>query len=91
MISLLRDSPQYATNITLGGQQFPIQLDTGSSDVWVQLPPGVNVKNTTNLTTELTFGIGQVDGNIAFADMQLGPHTVPSQGMSFLSWNLPWF
>ncbi len=85
MISLLRDSPQYATNITLGGQQFPIQLDTGSSDVWVQLPPGVNVKNTTNLTTELTFGIGQVDGNIAFADMQLGPHTVPSQGMSFVS------
>ncbi|KAI0091654.1 aspartic peptidase domain-containing protein [Irpex rosettiformis] len=69
----------YATNITLGGQQFPIQLDTGSSDVWVQLPPGVKVSNTTNLTSQLTFGIGEVEGNIAFADMQLGPHNVPAQ------------
>lgn len=71
----------YATNITLGGRQFPIQLDTGSSDVWVMPPFALNLTNTTDIQANLTFGIGQVTGNIAFANMTLGPHTVPSQAI----------
>ncbi|GJE90942.1 A1 family peptidase [Phanerochaete sordida] len=71
----------YATNITLGGQNFPIQLDTGSSDVWVLPPTPLNLTNTTDIQANLTFGIGQVTGNVAFADMTLGPHTVPSQAI----------
>ncbi|KAI0792193.1 aspartic peptidase domain-containing protein [Abortiporus biennis] len=69
----------YATNITLGGQQMLIQLDTGSSDVWVMPPAPIQTTNTTTLTTNLTFGIGHVEGTIQFADMALGPYEVRSQ------------
>ncbi|KIP10061.1 hypothetical protein PHLGIDRAFT_125889 [Phlebiopsis gigantea 11061_1 CR5-6] len=71
----------YATNITLGGKEFPIQLDTGSSDVWVMPPFDIDLANTTDIQANLTFGIGQVTGNIAFANMSLGPHEVPSQAI----------
>jgi saccharopepsin len=43
----------------------------------------LNFTNTTNLTTELTFGIGEASGNVAFADMEFGPFKVPNQGMCF--------
>ncbi|KAI0343282.1 acid protease [Trametopsis cervina] len=68
----------YATNITVGGQTFPIQLDSGSSDLWIKRD-GLNVTSTSNLTASLTFGIGEVSGNISFAEMEIGPHTIPSQ------------
>ena len=66
----------------MGGKEFPIQLDTGSSDVWVQTPFELELTNTTDLNTTLTFGIGQASGNVAFADLQFGPHKVPGQGTS---------
>ncbi|KAI0954133.1 hypothetical protein AcW1_006619 [Taiwanofungus camphoratus] len=72
----------YATNMTLGGQEFLIQLDTGSSDLWVQLPQGsgqIELTNITNITATNTYGIGAVAGPIAFANASLGPHFVPNQ------------
>ncbi|THH32514.1 hypothetical protein EUX98_g1659 [Antrodiella citrinella] len=69
----------YATNITLGGVEFPIQLDTGSSDVWVQTPFALNVANQTNIPVNLTFGIGEANGLIGFTDMSLGDYDVPNQ------------
>ena len=48
------------------------------------MPPfDIDLANTTDIQANLTFGIGQVTGNIAFANMSLGPHEVPSQGMPF--------
>jgi hypothetical protein len=63
---------------------FPIQLDTGSSDVWVKTPFPLEFMNATNISTNLTFGIGEVSGSIAFADMSLGSHEVPSQGNAYI-------
>ncbi|TCD69512.1 hypothetical protein EIP91_007442 [Steccherinum ochraceum] len=69
----------YATNITLGGVEFPIQLDTGSSDVWVQTPFPINIAKDTSIPVNLTFGIGQAAGEVAFTDMEMGDYKVESQ------------
>lgn len=71
---------QYATNITLGGREFPIQLDTGSSDVWVKTPFPIAIQNQTDIQVNLTFGIGQASGVVGFTEMKLGDYTVPQQG-----------
>ncbi|KAF7793504.1 hypothetical protein EIP86_004616 [Pleurotus ostreatoroseus] len=71
----------YATNITLGGKEFPIQLDTGSSDIWVMPPFPLQLTNTTDIPASLTFGIGEVNGTIAFANMSFGPYEVPNQAI----------
>lgn len=60
--------------------EFPIQLDTGSSDVWVMPPFPLDLTNKTDIQANLTFGIGEVTGNIAFANMSFGHYEVPSQG-----------
>ncbi|PCH36226.1 acid protease [Wolfiporia cocos MD-104 SS10] len=70
----------YATNLTIGGQELLIQLDTGSSDLWVNLPNDqIEITNITNITAQETYGIGAVTGPIAFANVSLGPHFVPDQ------------
>ena len=63
--------------------EFAIQLDTGSSDLWVMPPFALEVTNTTDIPASLTFGIGAVNGTVAFADMTFGPYEVQSQGTLF--------
>ena len=45
------------------------------------MPPfALEVTNTTDIPASLTFGIGAVNGTVAFADMTFGPYEVQSQG-----------
>ncbi|KZT03089.1 acid protease, partial [Laetiporus sulphureus 93-53] len=70
----------YATNMTIGGQDLLIQLDTGSSDLWVSLPSGqFEFTNVTDITAQETYGIGAVTGTIVFANASLGDHFVYNQ------------
>ncbi|KAH9945767.1 aspartic peptidase domain-containing protein [Amylocystis lapponica] len=70
----------YATNITVGGQEFLIQLDTGSSDLWVKYPfAPLQTTNTTEIPLQDSFGIGGINGTIQFTNVTLGPHFVPNQ------------
>ena len=56
-------------------------MDTGSSDLWI-FQPGKTLKltNTTNVIATETYGAGTVEGPVVFAELKLGPYTVPSQG-----------
>ena len=55
-------------------------LDTGSTDLWVASQGRtVTLTNNTDLETSLVYGIGQVAGNIAFAELRLGEYVIPSQ------------
>ncbi|RPD73742.1 acid protease [Lentinus tigrinus ALCF2SS1-7] len=75
-----RDDVQYLVNITLGGEDFTVILDTGSTDLWVAAQGrDVKLTNTTDLETSLVYGQGQVAGNIAFAELQVGEYVIPSQ------------
>ncbi|KAI0642431.1 acid protease [Trametes meyenii] len=78
-----RDNNAYFTNITLGGLNLTVLLDTGSSDLIVDLRGRQSKLNTTNIQAEAGFGKGSVVGTIEFADLQLGGLVVHSQ--AFLS------
>ncbi|CAL1700518.1 unnamed protein product [Somion occarium] len=70
----------YLANITVGGTEYPVQLDTGSSDLWIKGPtsPLPNVQ-LTSMTYNLTYGIGWANGTIAYAPVEFAGINVSSQ------------
>ncbi|TRM63783.1 aspartic peptidase domain-containing protein [Schizophyllum amplum] len=67
----------YYTNVTLGGEQFKVLIDTGSSDLWV----AGSVKNAkdTGHTSGVTYAVGAVKGPIKTAELEFSGFTVPDQ------------
>lgn len=64
---------------------FTVQLDTGSSDLWLNTAGReFQVTNTSDVMAVETFGLGQAQGNVAFAQLQIGDFTIESQGASCL-------
>lgn len=58
-----------------------IQLDTGSSDLWVSPETSdIEFTNSTDLQADEAYGIGHISGSVQFANVQLGNHIVPNQG-----------
>ncbi|PIL33898.1 hypothetical protein GSI_03604 [Ganoderma sinense ZZ0214-1] len=74
------DNLSYLVNITVGGEKFTVQLDTGSSDLWVDgRGRNITFTNTTNVPVNETYGKGSAFGKLSFAGVQLGDFYVPSQ------------
>ncbi|KAJ7498927.1 aspartic peptidase domain-containing protein [Mycena latifolia] len=72
----------YMANFTVGNTVYPVQLDTGSSDVWIKgaSSPLPNCTDTTT-TFNLTYGIGWVYGHIAYGPVQFAGISVTSQAL----------
>nr|GAT59419.1 acid protease [Mycena chlorophos] len=72
----------YMANVTVGGQAYTVQLDTGSSDVWIKgsTSPLPNV-NDTSMTYNLTYGIGWVAGHISYGAVEFAGINVASQAL----------
>jgi hypothetical protein len=70
----------YLVNITVGGSNYPVQLDTGSSDLFIHgdTYPIPNT-NETSLMLNLTYARGWAYGHIAYAPVQFLGIPVPSQ------------
>jgi hypothetical protein len=70
----------YLTNITVGNVTYLVQLDTGSSDLWIKgsSSPLPN-SNQTSTTCNLTYGIGWAYGHISHSTVQFAGITVPNQ------------
>lgn len=62
---------------------FTLQIDTGSSDLWVIAGQKLKLNSTTNTTVNLTYGLGSAYGNIAYAPVSFGGYAVDNQ--AFLS------
>ncbi|EIW62831.1 acid protease [Trametes versicolor FP-101664 SS1] len=74
------DNTGYFTEVTLGGLNLTLNLDTGSSDlVVIRQGRDINLTNSTTVQATEGFGIGDATGNVAFADLQLGDFTIQSQ------------
>ncbi|KAI0091518.1 aspartic peptidase domain-containing protein [Irpex rosettiformis] len=71
----------YTANVTLGGQSFEVQLDTGSSDLWVNTQ-NVTLSNVndTGVQTFISYeDMTEARGNILLSAMQFGNFTIPQQ------------
>ncbi|KAH7914358.1 aspartic peptidase domain-containing protein [Hygrophoropsis aurantiaca] len=73
----------YIANVTVGGVEYPVQLDTGSSDLWIlgsKTPlPGAN---DTSQSYNLTYGIGWAYGHVAYASAEFAG--IPISKQAFL-------
>ncbi|TFK55700.1 acid protease [Heliocybe sulcata] len=70
----------YIANVTVGSTTVPVQLDTGSSDLWIKgdITP-LPSSNQTSTTYNLTYGIGWAYGHVSYASAEFAGITVPSQ------------
>lgn len=71
----------YSTDLTVGGQDVSLQLDTGSSEMWVRPPKAFTASTATTSTTSLgiRYGIGSFNGTITTADVEMGDITISKQ------------
>ncbi|KAI1794874.1 acid protease [Ganoderma leucocontextum] len=68
---------EYVTDIKLGGITFSVQIDTGSSDLWVvgDVP---NAQNT-GKAAKVTYAVGGVEGSVLMASLDFAGYTVSNQ------------
>lgn len=71
------NSGAYNINITLGGEQFSIMIDTGSSDLWVV--GSVPQANDTGASASIQYAIGSEAGPVRTAQLEILGFTVPDQ------------
>ncbi|TFL06017.1 aspartic peptidase domain-containing protein [Pterulicium gracile] len=69
----------YMADITIAGEAYPMQLDTGSSDLWLQHVHVNDDMEISDITYNLTYGIGWAYGHIAYAPMTFAGISVQDQ------------
>ncbi|KAK0243960.1 aspartic peptidase domain-containing protein [Armillaria nabsnona] len=67
----------YYTNLTLGGQLFSVQVDAGSSDLWVA--GNVTDSIDTGATSGITYASGGAGGPIKTSTLEFAGYTVQDQ------------
>ncbi|KAG2160117.1 aspartic peptidase domain-containing protein [Suillus bovinus] len=79
LVSVTSESDlEYLGQVNVGGHDFNLVLDTGSSDLWVT-GQQININSKTSDNLNLTYGIGSASGNIAYTAVQLGTYQVQNQ------------
>ncbi|KAJ3914088.1 acid protease [Lentinula edodes] len=70
----------YISDITVGGVEYPIQLDTGSSDLWIKgtSSPLPN-SSQTSTTYNITYGIGWAYGTVSYASVGFAGINITTQ------------
>ncbi|KAJ7118369.1 aspartic peptidase domain-containing protein [Mycena epipterygia] len=72
---------KYISNITVNGQSFVVNIDTGSSDFWIVTRKDF-VFNDTEIDVTLSYGDGasaDSNGTIGFASVEFGGYTSENQ------------
>ncbi|KAF8524628.1 aspartic peptidase domain-containing protein [Hysterangium stoloniferum] len=68
----------YIANVTVGGQVYPVQLDTGSSDLWVTVDKNAKI-NSTGLSYKISYNVGFAAGTIAIDPVEFAGFRVEKQ------------
>ncbi|KZO91508.1 acid protease [Calocera viscosa TUFC12733] len=67
----------YLGDVVIGGTSYNVQLDTGSSDLWVQGNPANS--NGLGIDTSITYAIGTAEGEISTAPVSFAGYNVTNQ------------
>ncbi|KAF9225690.1 acid protease [Gyrodon lividus] len=70
---------EYTGKVNVGGHDFTIIIDTGSSDLWITTSEKIKITTNTNTNVNLTYGIGSAYGNIAYTTVSFGGYQVENQ------------
>ncbi|KAH8106150.1 acid protease [Cristinia sonorae] len=70
----------YMTNITVGGNDYVVQIDTGSSDLWIKgsrfpLPNS----HPTTISRNVSYGIGWANGTVSYAAVEFAGIKISQQ------------
>lgn len=68
----------YIANVTIEGTSYPLQMDTGSSDLWVDMGSNQPARVTTT-SYNLTYGTGYAYGPIARGPVSFADYEIPDQ------------
>ncbi|KAG5724355.1 Aspartic protease [Termitomyces sp. T112] len=72
----------YMADMVIGGINYTVQLDTGSSDLWIKGATTPLPNSTqTSITYNLTYAIGWVYGHVAYAPVEFADLSIPSQAL----------
>ncbi|KAG0697806.1 aspartic peptidase domain-containing protein [Suillus ampliporus] len=79
LVSVTSESDlEYLSKVNVGGHDFNLVLDTGSSDLWIT-GQQIKINKSTSDKLNLTYGIGSASGNIAYTTVRLGTYEVQNQ------------
>ncbi|KAK0187819.1 aspartic peptidase domain-containing protein [Armillaria mellea] len=67
----------YYTNLTLGGQLFTVEIDTGSADLWVA--GNITDSVDTGVMSEIAYAEGGAKGLVKTSTLELAGYTVEDQ------------
>ncbi|KAG8982767.1 hypothetical protein FRB93_007809 [Tulasnella sp. JGI-2019a] len=70
-------------DINLGGKAYPVQIDTGSSDLWIS-GDVLNAKDT-GFLARVNYAVGTATGKVLHAPMSLGGYDVPAQDFIYVT------
>ncbi|KAG6887509.1 hypothetical protein C0995_014741 [Termitomyces sp. Mi166 len=70
---------QYIGNVTIGGVQARVLLDTGSSDLWANFPTTQPTSTDLGESINLAYAVGAASGNAHAATVQIGDYSVDNQ------------
>ncbi|KAJ6528907.1 aspartic peptidase domain-containing protein [Mycena capillaripes] len=72
---------RYTAALSIGGQSMKVILDTGSTDLWLNPPGGVQGFKSTGVAHKIAYGQGDtfINGTIGLAQINIAGHTIPSQ------------
>lgn len=76
-ISSVRDIV-YMASVTVAGKEYAVQIDTGSSDMWIRSDSMANTQ-ISNVNGNITYGIGWAAGPISRANVSFAGFNVSSQ------------
>ncbi|KAF8639998.1 hypothetical protein AX17_001244 [Amanita inopinata Kibby_2008] len=71
----------YLVDLTIGGNDYPVQLDTGSSDLWIKSDTSSPLPNVNRTSTmyNLTYAVGWASGYLAYAPLEFAGLFIPKQ------------